>query len=188
MSPGEGLLVICSFIFSFWRNLHTVLHSGCCFSVTQLCRLSNPMDCRSPGLPVLHQNVLKLMAIESVIQSNHLNFCHPFLLLPSIFPSIRVFSNWVRCFHQVAKVLELQLQQQPFQSIFRVDFLYDWLVWSPCCPRDSQEFSPGPQFESINYLVLSLLYRPILTSVHDYWKNHSFDYMYLCQQRDFSAL
>ena len=52
--------------------------------------------------------------------------------------------------HQVAKVLELQLQHQSFQWKFRVYFLWDWLVWAPCCPRDSQESSPTPQFKSIN--------------------------------------
>ena len=76
--------------------------------------------------------------------------------------------------HQVAKVLEFQHQSQSFQWIFRVDFL-DWF-WSPCSPRNSQEFSPAPQLESINSLALSLLYGPTLTSVHDYRKNHSFDY------------
>ena len=58
---------------------------------------------------------------------------------------------------------------------------------TPCSPRDSQEFSSAPQFESISSLVLSLLYGPALTHAHDYWKNHSFDYMDLCQQSDVSA-
>jgi len=49
--------------------------------------------------------------------------------------------QWVSSLHQVAKVLELQLQHQSFQWIFRVDFLQDWLVWSPCSPRDSQEIN-----------------------------------------------
>ena len=52
---------------------------------------------------------------------------------------------------------------------------------SLCCPRDSEESSPAPQFKSIRSLVLSLLYGPILTYIHDYWKKHSFDYMDLCQ-------
>jgi len=56
----------------------------------------------------------------------------------------------------------LELQHQSFQWTFRVDFLQDWLVWSPCSPRDSQESSPASQFESINSLALSLLYGPIL--------------------------
>ena len=72
-----------------------------------------------------------------------------------------------------------QFQQQSFQWIFRVDF-QDWLVWSPCNPRDSQEPCPASQFESINSSALSLPYGPTLTSVHDYWKNHSFDYTDLC--------
>ena len=51
----------------------------------------------------------------------------------------------------------------------------DWLVGSPCSPRDSQESSPTPQFKSINSSVLSFLYSPTLTSIHDYWKNQSLD-------------
>ena len=61
------------------------------------------------------------------------------------------------------------------------------MVWSPCCPRDSQESYPTPQFKSINSSVLSLLYGPTLTSIHDYCKYHSFDYTDLCQQSDVSA-
>ena len=64
-------------------------------SVTQSClTICDPMDCSTPGFPVHHtQSLLKLMAIELVMPSNHLILCHPLLLLPSIFPSIRVFSN-----------------------------------------------------------------------------------------------
>ena len=89
--------------------------------------------------------------------------------------------QWLSSSHQVAKVLELQ--HQSFQYIFKADFLWDWLVWFPCHPRDSQEPSPAPQFESINSLwlwsilsIISLLCDPILTSVHNYWKNHTVDY------------
>ena len=71
-------------------------------------------------------SLLKLMSIESVMPSNHLILCRLFLLLPSIFPSIRVFSN-VSSLHQMAKVLEFQLQHQSFQWIFRTDYLQDWL-------------------------------------------------------------
>ena len=118
---------------------------------------------------------LKLMSIESVMPSNHLILCCPLLLLPSVFPSIRVSFQWVSSLHQMVKVLEFQLQHQSFQWIFRVDFLYDWLVGSPCSPRDSQESSPTLQFKSVNSSALSFLYSPTLTSIHDYWKNHSFD-------------
>ena len=88
----------------------------------------------------------------------------------------------VSSLHQVAKVSELQLQYQSLQWIFRTHFLHDWLVRSPCSPRDSQESSPIPQFTSINSLVLSLLCGPTLSSVHEYWKNHHFDYMDICWQ------
>ena len=81
--------------------------------------------------------------------SNHLILWCPLLLLPSIFPSIRVFFQWVTSSHQVSKVLEFQLQHQSFRWIFRVGFVSDGLVWSPCSPRYSQEFSPTPQFKSI---------------------------------------
>ena len=65
-------------------------------------------------------------------------------------------------------------------------FLYDGLVGS-CSPRDCQESSPTPQFKSINSLALSFLYSPTLTSIHDYWKNHSFDWTDLCWQGNVSA-
>ena len=81
----------------------------------------------------------------------------------------------------------MELQHQSFQWIFRLDFLQDWLVRSPCRPRDPQEDSPAPQFESISSSALNLLYGPTLTSVHGYWKNHSFDYTDLCWQSDCSA-
>ena len=80
---------------------------------------------------------------QSVMPFSHLIFCCPLPLLPAIFPSIRVFSL-IGCWHQVAKVLELQLQHQSFQRIFRTDFLSDGLVGSPCSPRDSQVSSPKP--------------------------------------------
>ena len=67
---------------------------------------------------------------------------------------------------QVANVLELQ--HQPFQWIFRTDFLNDWLVGSLCSRRDSQESSPTSQFKSINSSVLNFLYSPTLTSIHDH--------------------
>ena len=108
--------------------------------------------------------------------SNHLILCHPLLLLPSIFPSIRVFfSESVLCIRWT-KYWEFQLQHQSFQWILRTDTFKDWLVWSPCSPRDTQESSPTLQFKSINSSALSFLHSPTLTSIHDYWKNHSFDW------------
>ena len=98
-------------------------------------------------------------------------WCHlpisSFVTLFSSCPSsVPASGSWFReSSHQVVKALELQLQHQPFQWISRIDFLRDWLVWSPWSPRDSQESSPAPQFKSINSSLLSLLYGPTLTSV-----------------------
>ena len=116
------------------------------------------------------------MSIELVMPSNHLILCHPLLLLPSIFPSIRVFFNESVLCIRWTKYWEFQLQHQSFQWILRTDTFKDWLVWSPCSPRDTQESSPTLQFKSINSSALSFLHSPTLTSIHDYWKNHSFDW------------
>ena len=98
----------------------------------------------------------------------------PFSSCPQSFPALGSF-KWVSSSHQVAKVLKFQLQHQSFQWTSRTNLLYDGLVGPPCSPRDSQESSPTPQFKSINYLALSFLYSPTLTSIHDHWKNHSLD-------------
>ena len=83
--------------------------------------------------------------------------------------------QWVNSSHEVAKVLEFQLQHQSFQRNPRADLLQNGLVGSPCSPGDSQESSPTPQFKSINSSALSLLHSPTLTSIHDHRKNHSLD-------------
>ena len=137
------------------------------------------MDCSTPGLPVYHQ-LLELTQTHVLWVGDAIQPSHP-LSSPSP-PAFNLSQHqglfqWVGSLHQVAKVLELQLQHQYFQWIFRTDFLSDGLVGSPCSSRDSQESSPTPQFKSINSSALSFLYVPTLTSVHDYWKNHSFDYM-----------
>ena len=78
--------------------------------------------------------------------------------------------QWVNSSHEVAKVLEFQLQHHSFQWTPRADLLYKGLVGSPCSPRDSQESSPTPQFKSINSSALSVLHSPTLASIHDHWK------------------
>ena len=87
------------------------------------------------------------MAIDLVILSNHLIIYCPLFFLLSIFPNISPFQG-ISSLHEVVNVLEFQFQHQTFQWIFRVDLFYDWLVCSPCSPRDSWESSPTPQFKS----------------------------------------
>ena len=131
------------------------------------------------------QSLFKLTSIDLGMPSTISSFAALFSFCLQSFPASESF-QWVSASHQVAKVLELQLQCQSLWWIFRADFLSDWLVWSPYSPRDSQESSLTPQFKSINSLVPSLLYGPALTSIHDYWKNHSSDYTDPCWQSDVS--
>ena len=132
-------------------------------------QLWDSVDWNMPGFPVLHhlwelaQTLIHWIS-ESVMPSNHL-----ILSSPSPQPSDSVLCKGGRSIGASASA-----------SLYSVlNFLYDWLIWSPCSPRDSQEYSPTPKFKNISLLVLSLLYVPhkegTLTSIHDYWKNHSFD-------------
>ena len=114
-------------------------------SIAQSCpTLCNPMDCSTQRFPVHHQLLDLAKAhvhrVSDAIQPSH----PPSSPSPLAFSlsQHQVFFQWLSSSHQVAKVLELQLQHQSFQWIFRIDFLQDWLVWSPCSPRDSQESSP----------------------------------------------
>ena len=110
---------------------------------------------------------LKFMAIQSVMPSNHLIFCHSLLLLPSIFPSIRVFSSESVLHIRWPKYWSFSFSISPSNEYSGlISFRIDW--FDPCIPRESQESSPTPQFKSINSSVLSLLYGPTLTSIHDY--------------------
>ena len=121
------------------------------------------------------QSLLKLMSIESVMPSNHLILCRPLLLPPSIIPSIRVFSNESVLHIRWPKYWSFSFNISPSNEHSGLISFKDGLVGSPCSPRDSQESSPTPQFKSINSSVLSFLCSPTLTSIHDHWKNHSFD-------------
>ena len=143
-----------------------VRHCGRCSVAMSRLTLCYPTSCSKPGSSVLHYfpefAQVHVHWVDDAIQLSH-PLLPPFLSMLNLSQHQDLF-QWVSSFHQVAKVLELQLQHQSFQWIFRVDFLYDWLVWSPCCPRDSQESSPTPQFESSNSLALSPLYGPAFTS------------------------
>ena len=107
------------------------------------------------------QSLLKLLSIESVMPSNYLILCHPLFLLPSIFPSIRVFSNESVLHIRWPKYWSFSFNISPSNEYSGlISFRMDWL--DLCSPRDSQESSPTPQFKSINSLLLSFLYSPTL--------------------------
>ena len=101
------------------------------------------------------QSLLRLMSVESVMPSNHLLPCHLLLFCPQSFPISRSFPV-SQLFTWGGQRIGTSTSNQSFQWIFRVDFLYDWQVWSSCGPWDSQESSAAPQFETINSSSLGL--------------------------------
>ena len=140
-------------------------------SVAQSCpTLCDPMNRSMSGLPVHHQLPESTqihahrIGHELMMPSSQLIlFVSSCLQYP---PALGSF-QWVNSSHEVAKVLEFQLQHESFQWTPRTYLLWDGLVGS-CSPRDSWESSPTPQFKSINSSALSFLHCPTLTSIHDY--------------------
>ena len=130
------------------------------------------MDCSMPVFRVHHQS--PITCSNSCLLSR---WCHP-IISSSVIPFSSCLQSFPasgsfpmsQFFTSVSQKLELQLQHQSFQWIFRTDFLWDWLVWSPCSPRDLWESSATPQFKSISCLALNFLYGPIVTSVCDIGK------------------
>ena len=117
------------------------------------------------------RRLLKIMSIESVMPYNHLILCHPLLLLPSVFPSIRIFSNESVLPNRWPKYWSFSIS--PFNEYSGlISFRTDWFDFTL---QGTQESSPTPQLKSINSSALSFLYGPTLTSIHDHWKNHSLD-------------
>ena len=147
-------------------------------SVTKLCpTLCNPMNPSTPGLPVHHLlpefTQTHVHRVSDAIQPSHpLSSPSPPAPNPSQHQSLFQSANTS---HEVAKVLEFQLQHLSLQRNPRADLLQNWLVGFPCSPRESKEFSPTPHFKSINSLALSLLHSPTLASIHDHRKNHRLD-------------
>ena len=125
-------------------------------------------------------SLLKLMSTELMALSRHLILCRPLLLLPSVFPSIMVFSSesalgirWTK-YQNFSFSISLSNEYSGL-----ISFRIDWF--------DLLESSPAPQFESINSSALYLFCGPALTCVCDCWKNYSFDYRNLCWQSDVSS-
>ena len=117
---------------AIWQYLPNLKYTlKCCCSVAQLCpTLCNRMDCSVPGLPVPH-HLSKFAQVHVHFIDDTIQPSHP--LMPSSsalnLSQHQGLFQWVGCLHQVTKILELQLQHQSFQWVFRVDFLWDQLVW-----------------------------------------------------------
>ena len=162
-TDGETIETVRDFIFSSVQSLSRV-------------RLfATPwIAARQASLSITNsQSSLRLTSNKSVMPSSHLILCRPLLLLPPIPPSIRVFSNESTLRMRWPKYRSFSFSIIPSKEIpGLISFRMDWL---DLLAVDSQESSPTPQFKSINSSVLSLLYSPTLTSITDYWKNHSLD-------------
>ena len=119
-------------------------------------------------------SLLKLMSIKSMLPSNPLILCHHHLFPPSIFPSIRVFSNKSVLCIRWPNYCSFSFSISPSNEYSRlISFTMDWL--DLLAVQRTLESSPIPQLKRINSSALSFLYSPTLTSIHDYLKNHSFD-------------
>ena len=131
-------------------------------------------------------SLLRFMSIESVMHPTISSFVAPFSFCPQSFsasgsfPVSQLFTSGGQSIVASASASVLPMTIQGSSPV-------GFTGWSSCCPRDSQESSPAPEFESINSFALSLFYGLALTSVHDYWKNHSFDYTDICWQSNVSA-
>ena len=152
---------------------------------------------QAPLSSTISQGLLKFMSIDLVMPSNHRILCCPLLLLPSRLN--QGLFQWVGSLHQVAKVLEIQLQASVLpmniQGCFPLGFTglissqsqgLSRVFSSTTISGNSQEFSPAPQSKSINFLVL-IPYGSTPTSLHDYWRNPISDSMDLCWHSDVSA-
>ena len=117
---------------------------SCCLVAQSYLTVCNPMNCSTPGFPVLHHLLEFFQShVHWICDAIRLSDpVSPFFSCPQPFPASGLF-QWIGSWHQVAKVLELL--HQSFQWIFRVDFM----IWFPCCPTGSQESFPTPLFESI---------------------------------------
>ena len=133
------------------------------------------------------RSLLKLMSIESVMPSSHLILCRPLLLPPSIFPSIWVFSNESALCIRWPKYWSFSFNISPSNEYSGlISFRMDWLDLL-AAQGTLKSLLLTPRFKSIHSSVLSFLYGSTLTSIHDYWVNHSFDEMNLCWQSNVFA-
>ena len=145
-------------------------------SLAQSCpTLCDPMNCRTPGSITNSWDLLKHMSIESVMPSNHLILCHSLFLLPSIFPSIRVFSNESVLRIKWPKYWSFSFSISPSNEYsglisFRIDW-FDLLAVQGTLKSLLQHHSSKASVLRCSAFFIS----PTLTSIHDYWKNHSFD-------------
>ena len=167
-------------IHDCWNMLNVISLSVQFSSVAQFCpTFCDPMNCSTLGLPVHHQ----LPRVHSDSRASS-QWCHP-----AISSSIVPFSSWPRSLPASGSFPISQLFTWGGQStgvsasasvlpMNTQDWSpLGWTGWTSLQSKGLSKFSPTPQCKSINYLAISFLYSPILTSRRDYWKNQSFNWM-----------
>ena len=159
------------------------------------------MDCSLPGSSVRGIFQATILEWAAISFSNYLlefTQIHVHWWYPAISSSAALFSSCLQIFPNIklfSSELALHIRWPKYWSFSFSISPSNWhsglisfkIDWSPCSPRNSQGSSLASQFENINSLALSLLYGSALTSTHDYWKDHNFDWMDLCRQGDVSA-
>ena len=150
----------------------------CCYSVPESCpTLPDPMDYSLPGFPVRHylSEFAQLKSTELVMLSNHLILCHPLLFLSSIFLSLTVFSNELALRNRWPKYWSFSFIISPYNEYSRlISFGIDWFDLLAV----QGALKSLLQYHSSKASILrcsAFFYSPILTSIHDHWKNHGFD-------------
>ena len=132
------------------------------------------------------QSLPKLMSINSVMPSNHLILCSPLLLLPSIFPSIRVFSNESALCIRWPKYWSFSFNISPSsEHAGMISFRMDWL--DLLAVQGTLNSSQHHSWKASILLHSAFFISPTLTSIHGHWKNHSLDQTDLCWQSNVSA-
>ena len=130
-------------------------------------------------------SLLKLMSVKSVMPPSDLILCRA-LLLPSVFHSVRVFSNELALHSRWPEYWNFSFSISP-SSEYSVLISFRIHRFAPLAVQGILKSPPTPQPKSINSSVHSLLYGPTLTSTRDCWINHSLDHMELCWQSNASA-
>ena len=159
-----------------------------CYVMSHSCGPHGPQGLQASLSLTISWSFLKLMSIEFIMLSTHLILCH-FLLLPSIFPNIRVFSNELALYIRWPKYWSFRVSNSPSNeyselTAFRIDWL-DLLAVQETLKNLLQHHSSKASILQCSPFFMAQL--STLTSVRNYWNNHSFDSMDLCQQSDFST-
>ena len=172
-----------------WRDLaHSCSQFSSVQSLSRLWLFTTPWTAaRQASLSITNsQSLLKLISIESVMPSNHLILCHPLLLSPSSFPASEPF-QMSQFFKSGGQSIEVSDSASVLPMNIQDGFTLGWTVWISLQSKGLSRVFFNTTVQKHQFFGTWLSYSPTLTSIHNYWKNHSFDWMDLCWQSNVSA-